>query len=100
MEERRKHLPNVSLFLFECLGHAIHQSRRWIVRNEPLRQFQRDEVRGLPAGRQHVQHLPALVLAFGLDAMSKDKLWARLVHAWIELECSNLKGLFDGPTGK
>ena len=100
VEQRGQHFADVALLVLESLRHAIDQRRRRIVGHKALREFQRNEMRGLRTGGQHVQHFPALVFAFGLDAMSEHKLRAGLVHARLVLETAAFVGLVDGPAGK
>ena len=93
MEQRGEHLADVALFLRKRFRHAVNECERRIIGNEALRQFQRDEMRRLRAGGQHMQDFLALVFAFGLDAVSEHKLGTGLVHARIVAELHSFFGL-------
>src|ERR1700735_3822570 len=100
MEQRFENFADVALFLLECFRHSVDQRGRRIVRHEALSQFQRDEMRGLRARREQVEHFLAFVLAFRLDAMSENELRTGLVHAWLIAESEAFERLLDRPSGK
>src|ERR1035437_7501034 len=86
MEQDRQNFADVAFLLLERFRHAIDQRGRRIVGHKALSEFQRNEMRGLRAGGQHAQDFPALIFAFGLDAMSKDELRSGFVDLRFVLE--------------
>ena len=87
-------------FFRNVFAKLIDQSWRRIIRNKPLRELERDEVRRLRTCGQPVQQFQSLVFALGLDAVTEHELGSGLVHARIELEAAALVRLVDGPPGK
>ena len=95
-----QHGANVAVGLQVCLRHAVHQRRGRIIRDEVLRDLQRQMMRGVRIARQQVENLLTILDAAAVNPVAQHRLGIGIVQPLVKPELRRALRRANRPAGE